>query len=280
MRPKRSTAAAAGPATSPAPAATLPSPCRTSELKSILSEGDRWPHAAVALLYRLPQQLDADTLTTLKQLDERLLARHDAETTRLKVGLVAVLARSGDAESLAYLRSLWDRDPERRPALAMGLAQWPTAENWNYLVRSLPIVEADVAKEILQKLKTVKLAPEEPEYYRQVILHGLALGGLGADDAVALLEHWTGTQQVADGDWKARLAAWQQWFAQTWPDHPLADPPAARAGGVWKYDELLRQTANDLDDKGSVKNGAAVFLSAGCANAIAAAIKAKAERRT
>lgn len=235
------------------------------ELKSILSEGDRWPHAAVALLYRLPQQLDADTLATLKQLDERLLARDDAETTRLKVGLVAVLARSGDAESLAYLRSLWDRDPERRPAVAMGLAQWPTEENWNYLVRSLPIVEADVAQEILQKLNAVKLAPEEPEYYRQVILHGLQLGGPGADDAVALLEHWTGTQQAADGDGKARLAAWQRWFAQTWPDHPSADPPAARAGRVWKDDDLLRQIGGDQGVNGSVKNGAAVFVSAGCA---------------
>jgi len=235
------------------------------ELKSILSEGDRWPHAAVALLYRLPQQLDADTLTTLKQLDERLLARHDAETTRLKVGLVAVLARSGDADSQNYLRSLWDRDPERRPALAMGLAQWPTADNWNYLVRSLPIVEADVAQEILRQLQTVKLAPEEPEYYRQVILHGLQLGALGADDAVALLEHWTGTTLADGGDWKARLAAWQQWFAQKWPDHPPAETATPRPGRVWKDAELLRQVAHDLDDKRSVQNGAAVFLSAGCA---------------
>ncbi len=236
------------------------------ELKSILSEGDRWPHAAVALLYRLPEQLDEETLTTLMQLDERLQARHDAETTRLKVGLVAVLARSGDADSLAYLRSLWDRDPERRPALAMGLAQTPTKENWNFLVRSLPIVETDVAREILHKLQAVPLAPEEPEYYRQVILRGLELGGPAEDDAVALLEHWTGIHQVADGDGKARLAAWQHWFAQTWPDHPQAEPPAPREGRTWTYEELLRQVASDLDTTGSAANGAVVFLSALCAN--------------
>lgn len=234
------------------------------ELKTILSEGDRWPHAAVALLYRLPQQLDADTLATLKQLDERLQARHDAPTSRLKVGLVAVMARSGDAESLAYLRSLWDRDPERRPALAMGLAQSPAAPNWNYLVRSLPIVEADVAQEILQKLKTVQLAPEEPEYYRQVILRGLALGDPGAEDAIALLQHWTGIQQVTDGDWKTRLAAWQRWFAQTWPDSPPAAPPAPPEGRVWKYEELLRQVAGDQESQGSVQDGAALFRSATC----------------
>jgi glucose/arabinose dehydrogenase len=178
-------------------------------VREILAEGDRWPHAAVALLYRLPHQLDAATLTTLKQLDERLQENRDSTTTRLKVGLVAVMARSGDAESLAYLRTLWESDPERRPAVAMGLAQWPTGENWNYLIRSLSIVESDVAREILEKLKQVELAPEEPEYYRQVILRGLELGGPGADAAIELLEHWTGTQQVADDDGKAQLAAWQ-----------------------------------------------------------------------
>ena len=234
-------------------------------VREILAEGDRWPHAAVALLYRLPQQLDAATLTTLKQLDERLQENRDSTTTRLKVGLVAVMARSGDAESLAYLRTLWDRDPERRPAVAMGLAQWPAGENWNYLVRSLPVVEADVAKEILEKLKQVELAPEEPEYYRQVILRGLELDGPGADAAIALLEHWTGTKQVAEGDGKAQLAAWQKWFAQTWPDHPQADPPVPREGRIWKYEDLVRQLAAGDAESGSVENGAAVFLSAGCA---------------
>ena len=234
-------------------------------VREILAEGDRWPHAAVALLYRLPTKLDAATLTTLKQLDERLQENRDSTTTRLKVGLVAVMARSGDAESLAYLRALWDRDPERRPAVAMGLAQWPAGENWNYLVRSLPVVEADVAKEILEKLKQVELAPEEPEYYRQVILRGLELDGPGADAAIALLEHWTGTKQVAEGDGKAQLAAWQKWFAQTWPDHPASCSADACAGRIWKYEDLVRQLAAGDAESGSAENGAAVFLSAGCA---------------
>jgi len=235
------------------------------QTRVILAEGDRWPRAAVALLYRLAEQLDADTRATLIQLDARLQTQDDLAARRLKVGLVAVLARSGDAESLAYLRELWDREPERRPMVAMGLAQWPTGKNWNYLVRSLAIVEADVAKEILEKLCEVELAPEEPEYYRQVILRGLDLGGPGADSAVALLEHWTGIQQAADADAPGQLAAWQKWFADSWPDHPEARPTRAREGRVWQSGELVRQLLNDPAGSASVENGAAVFLSAGCA---------------
>jgi len=236
------------------------------QTRVILAEGDRWPHAAVALLYRLPHQLDADTRTTLTQLDERLQENSDHASRRLKVGLVAVLARSGDDESLAYLRDLWDRAPERRPMVAMGLAQWPAGKNWNYLVRSLAVVEADVAKEILEKLTAVELAPEEPEYYRQVILRGLDLGVPGANAAVALLEHWTGTKQAADGDAPAQLAAWQKWFAETWPDHPEARPTTPREGWVWQYDELVRQIADAPGGSASIENGAAVFLAAGCAH--------------
>lgn len=233
--------------------------------RAILAEGDRWPHAAIALLYRLPEKLDAETRTTLTQLDGRLQAQEDLASRRLKVGLVAVLARSGDASSLAYLRDIWDREPERRPMVAMGLAQSPAGENWNYLVRSLAFVEADVAQEILEKLCEVELAPEEPEYYRQVILRGLESGNAGAKAAVALLEHWTGERLEVAGDASKQLLAWQKWFAETWPDQPEASRTVPRADRVWQYDKLLAHLANDRLASASVENGAAVFLSAGCA---------------
>jgi putative heme-binding domain-containing protein len=62
------------------------------------------------------------------------------------------------------------------------------------------------------------------------------------------------------------LAAWQKWFAQTWPDHPPAIPPVSRAGNIWKYEDLVRQLAAGADESASAENGAAVFLSASCAN--------------
>ena len=39
--------------------------------------------------------------------------REDESVKRLKVGIVAILARSGDPESLEYLREIWRRDPQR-----------------------------------------------------------------------------------------------------------------------------------------------------------------------
>lgn len=235
------------------------------QVRTVLSEGDRWPHAAVALLYRLPEHLDAAARQTLIQVDDRLTSRDDDSLRRLKVGIVAVLARSGDADSLAHLRGLWEREPERRPAVAMGLAQWPSGKNWSYLVRSLSFVEADVARELLEKLTQSELAPEDPEHYRQVILRGLELDGRGAAAAIGLLEHWTGIQQTPAGERAAPLAAWQAWFAQTWPDHPSASLPVPREGQVWTPDNAMRELENLSAERPSASSGAAIFESARCA---------------
>ena len=63
-----------------------------------------------------------------------------------------MLGHSGEADSAAYLRNLCDRDPERRGYIAMALAEHPEGENWDVLVRSLPIVEGVFAQQVLMKL--------------------------------------------------------------------------------------------------------------------------------
>src|SRR5690606_11080572 len=137
----------------------------------------------------------------------------------LKTGIVAVLARSGDAASMSLLREMWQRAPERRPTVAMGLAQQPDGENWSYLVRSLPVLEGAAAREVLVRLAQVDRAPEEPEHFRQAILRGLTLKEAGAVQAVALVEHWTSESLTeADQPWEDRLATLQQWFATQYPD--------------------------------------------------------------
>jgi putative heme-binding domain-containing protein len=235
------------------------------EARLMLAEGACWPRAALALLYRMPEQLDDETRAALTELDEKLLEKEDLPSMRLKVGIAAVLARSGDAESQAYLRDLWDRDIERRPALALGLAQWPSEENWSYIVESLPIFDGDAARELIVKLRLIHLAPRESEYFRQVILHGLKLGENGAEDAIKLLEHWTGEQIASDSDWKSQLAAWKRRYAELWPDHQPAEPPAVDPQAKWTYSDLLRQLTGSRSRVGSVDDGAQVFATAGCA---------------
>jgi hypothetical protein len=74
------------------------------------------------------------------------------------------------------LREVYDRDPERRTAVAMGLAQKADGENWPYLVKSLTILEGPVAAEVMKRLAQVDRLPEDPQSYRQTIIRGLSLG--------------------------------------------------------------------------------------------------------
>ena len=101
------------------------------ESVQILQRGAEWPDAALGALYKLPAELDDELREALIKLDLQIDTRIDAASRQLMVGIVAVLARSGDAASMAYLRTIWDRNPERREPVAMGLAQAPAGENWS-----------------------------------------------------------------------------------------------------------------------------------------------------
>ncbi|MEX0818285.1 MAG: c-type cytochrome, partial [Pirellulaceae bacterium] len=183
----------------------------------------------------------------------------------LRVGIVAVLARSGEEQAMAYLRSAWDMDPEHRQTLAMGLAQSPDGENWDYLINSLPIVEGPPAREVIIKLQQVGFRPEEPEYLRQVILRGLELQENGAEDAATLLQHWTGIQVASDTSWEESMKAWQDWFAEQYPDHPPAELPTPAESSKWNFDELIEHLTSDFGSQGSVAKGEVVFTKAQCA---------------
>jgi putative heme-binding domain-containing protein len=234
------------------------------QAREVLAHGTRWPNAALGVMYRMPKEVDEETLGILKNLDAEIGDLADPAAMRLKVGIVAVLARSGDLASTAYLREVWKRDPERRQAVAMGLAQQPNKENWDYLVRSLPILDGAAAREVLTKLLAIDLAPEEPEYYRQVILRGLALGDNGAEDAIALLEYWIGEKQGEDGNWRAQLAAWQKWYSVQWPHRLEAKLPKESETSRWRYADLLRHLTSEEGRYGSAEHGGGVFKKAKC----------------
>ncbi len=235
------------------------------ESVQVLKRGADWPDAALGSLYRLPQQLDDDLRSALIALDETIDNRDDSASKQLMVGIVAVLARSGDEASMAYLREIWDRNPERREPVAMGLAQAPGGENWSYLVRSLPVLETATARVVMRQLQEVDQVPDDPESFRQVIICGLKLKDNGAEDAIRLLEIWAQTQLAEDtDDWQKTIAAWQQWFAESFPDHPQATVPVDSEDSKWKYEELLDFLAGEESEKGDVEKGALVFEKALC----------------
>lgn len=232
----------------------------------VLERAVKWPNAAVGAIYKLPEQLSENQLSSLKEIDRQLSEKDEESAKPLQVGIVALLARSGDDSAHEYLREIWRRDPDRRQAAAMGLAQRPDGENWNYLVRSLPFLEGNAALEVLDKLKLVEQAPEDPEYYRHVILRGLLLKDQGAEKAVALLEHWSQETVSSPGDpWDKSLTAWQDWYRTQYPDRPEATLPTPDAESKWQFDELLEYlTIGDGARKGSAARGAAVFTKAQC----------------
>ena len=243
------------------------------ESMMVLAKGAEWPNAALGALYRVPEKLDEGMLEAIQKLDGELADKKEDSHQRLKVGLVAVLARSGQDEAFAYLRKIWEQDPNRRQPVALGLAQAPEGENWSYLIRSLPSLEPAAAREICMKLLDVPQAPEEAEPYRTLIMLGLkgieknneTGKELGADMPIALLEYWTGEELAKDKPDEAKLVAWQQWFSKTYPDQPDPVLPTLSENAKYTFEELLTYLTSDDAKNASAARGSAVFTKVQCA---------------
>jgi putative heme-binding domain-containing protein len=232
----------------------------------VLDNASRWPSAALGALYSLPDDIDANVRASLIRLDREIERETDEPYRSLKVGIVAILARSKQAESMAYLRDIWERDPERRQTVAMGLSQQPAGENWPLLVRSLSFVDGDAATEVVRQLLNVPKAPAEPEYIRAALVVADKLGKHGARDAIELIEYWTG--EKPEGPFNSlqdELVAWQEWFRVRHPDLPAARAPHQAPTNKWVMSELLRDISSKEQYKRvSITNGAVMFRKAQC----------------
>jgi putative heme-binding domain-containing protein len=236
------------------------------ERAMVLADGTKWPNSALSVLAKLPDNPGRETLAQLVALDKQIAGVDEESARKLGIGIVAVLGHSGDAEAMAYLRVLYEKQPDRRGYIAMALAEHPEGENWSILIKSLPVVDGSFAQQVLSKLATVDQAPDSPEPYRQVILRGLKLQDGGGPLAIALLEKWTGKKLTEPGaKLDVALAAWQKWFTETYPDQPEAKLPEESAANRWTFDELQSFLSSKEAAKGSAVRGADVFAKAKCA---------------
>ncbi len=233
---------------------------------AILEQGVHWPNAALAGIYRLPRPVDVETATTLRQLDRRIVSDGLSGDVykRLRTGIVAMLSSAGDEPSYEYLRQLWRNDPERRQMIALALAQQPDGENWDYLVRSLNVIEGEVAMDVIRQLKTVRVATDDPGALRQLILIGLRAEqeGRKIEPVEQLLAHWTGMQRPSAEN--ASMGLWQAWYARTYPDRPAAELPSADES-KWDLDELVRYIDSDAGRAGDAERGKSIYAKAQCA---------------
>jgi len=243
--------------------------CRSmtaEESRLVLSKAADWPNAALGALFQVPHELDAELIGYLKDIDQAIADRSGDTITRLKVGIIAVLSRSGDEESMKYLHEIWKREPELRQPISLGLAQQPDGDNWSYLLHSLPVVEGEVAKEVLSKLKTVERRPLHANYYRQVILRGLKLPEADATVAIDLLEHWTAQKTPAENSetMDAKLVYWQTWFAEKFPEELPAELPESAAEGKWTFSNLADYLTTGEGAHGDAEQGALVYAKSQC----------------
>jgi putative heme-binding domain-containing protein len=240
------------------------------ESRLVLAQGQRWPNAALGALYKLPKEIDDPTLEMLMGLDGRLAGTQADSVQRLQVGIVAVLARSGDAASMAYLRKIWEESPERRQAVSLGLSQQPGGENWQYLLKTLPILEPAAAREICAKLTEVDLVPADAEAFRQAILLGLKMRKKdpekenAAENALGLLSFWTGEDLAVDQPEDKQLVAWQKWFAEKYPNELEAKLPVAIENAKYTAEEIMEYLASEQAN-GAATRGSTVFVKAQCA---------------
>ncbi|MEX2169039.1 MAG: HEAT repeat domain-containing protein [Pirellulales bacterium] len=238
------------------------------ERRQVLAAGEFYPAAALSVLATLPPQTGAELLAEIRALDGKLEGKIGEDRfARLRVGITAVLAGSGDAEALAYLRDVYKNTPERRATIAMAFTQNPGGENWALLVESLPILDGVPAQDVLAALATVDQRPQAAEPFRQVILQGLLMPAGAKPLATALLAHWSGAKPAAaTAPIAEQLAAWQAWYAQQFPKALPATLPTATVQNRWSYDELASFLNSSEGKAGDATRGAVVFREAKCAD--------------
>ena len=234
-------------------------------------QGRDSPNAALAALPKLPEKLPASLFEKLCEIDREIdQGGFESDTyKRLKTGITAILARSGDENSLKYLRQVWRRSPDRRPTVAMGLAQNLEGENWDYVVRSLNVIEPFAISEVLSKLAQASVATEDPQAVRQVILLGLKLARdeQNAASAITVLEHWTGLNMHENGaELSAQLAAWQDWYRGKYPNQSEPVLAEDQTTPNWSLEYIEQFLDGDTGRSGSAAAGLVAYNKTQCAS--------------
>ena len=238
------------------------------ERRIVLAGGAVYPEAALAVLFELPAELTPANIDDLKILDRRLIGVEGPSADRLRIGIVAVLARSGSPEATAYLRNVYDRDVGRRAAIAIGLAQQPAGENWPYLIKSLPHLDDAARHEILAVIRNVDEVPSTADLIHPVVSCLDSPSNETAEAAIDLLEQW---QQITPRDQDVTLAQakgrWRTWYGETFPAGPAlghaTDVPMSEA--QHELEDLVgyidaQQVTPDL-----IAAGAVIYQEAQCA---------------
>lgn len=242
-----------------------------SEAIRILELGAQYPNAALTALFKVPSQLTPEQIDTLIQLDTSIDKSGLEEDVfkRLKTGITAILSSQSEESAAEHLRQRWRKSPDRRATIAVALAQKPDEKNWDYLVRSIGLLDPFGVADVCDSLCKMEVATEDPEALRQTILQGckLSAGGNDPSPTVRLLEYWTGEKFASPSDSKqSPMVAWQKWYEKRFPDLPPAVPPAETEQPRWSLGFLEQFLAGEQGKYGIREEGAKVFAKAQCSS--------------
>lgn len=229
------------------------------------------PQAAMKILAELPNRLSEEQSTALRQLDRAIKATRSADHRKLAREILSVLARSGDVRSLGYVHQVFEESPGRRGDVAevvanLALSGRLRAEDWRLLVRSLPIVEGQPARDVLQALLQFNQRSNNGTWQRHAILTGLRLNEDGAGDAIKLLQYWTNEEIGAGQPVSQALAEWQVWLHRRYPYLPPAELPSDPPDAKHRFDDLLAYLQSEEGWSGDAENGAKVYETSQCHN--------------
>ena len=199
-----------------------------AHLDEVLDHPKDYASALIPAFYHIPVKLDDQMLNRLIDLDKQFAGEKDARSLQVRLGVIALLAQSGDEQGMVYLRKLWQQEDYRRSDIAIGLAQQPDGENWSYLVSTIPVLESSSAPEVLNALKSVARKPRDGRHYHELISIAEQKDKTSVRAALALLEHWAG-ESLADGvgNRDKLIASWKKWC----DDNFNVSPSASTAAG-------------------------------------------------
>ncbi len=242
-----------------------------SEAIRILELGEQYPNAALTALFKAPEQMSADQIQILVRLDNAIDKGGLEEDVfkRLKTGITAVLANQHDDSAIEHLRERWRKSPDRRATIALAFAQRPDEANWDYLVRSIALLDSFAVADVCDCLRKIDVATEDPEALRQTILQGCKLFDAGQDPkpTIQLMEYWTGETMEKPVDKKqSPMAAWQKWYEVRFPDLPQAVLATATEQPRWSLGFLEQFLSGDQGKFGELANGAKMFTKAQCSS--------------
>jgi putative heme-binding domain-containing protein len=194
-----------------------------------------------------------------------------------------------DESAMEHLRERWRKSPDRRATIALAMSQRPNEANWDYLVRSMGVLDLFAVGDVCGCLLKIDAATEEPEAVRQVILQGCKLVEAGQDPSpvLKLLEYWTATSTTSLLDANSQesditetestsqttltaeakltpMAAWQNWYASKYPEAPSAVLANETADPRWSLDFIEQFLNGEQGRQGSTERGQQMYAKARC----------------